>query len=218
MDQQGQTGSAEAVGVGRPPRAGGFVLGGRRVNSNSNRTTTKPKIELEAAVSLSFLASCQWLLPNKRTKGSNSASSAQPWCLHLVPENTLMSGSSLTAWPSNNSVYSSLSCLCFSPSLSLTIFDVIISKNSWKSIVPDPSLSMSLIIFLISSFLGSNPSARIATFSSFASMVPGGENIRLVLLLFGAIAVVVSVLSQRERASVGSQCNATALRHKWAKT
>lgn len=41
--------------------------------------------------------------------------------------------------------------------------------------VPEPSLSISLIIFLISSFLGSNPSARIATFSSFASMVPGSN-------------------------------------------
>ncbi len=38
--------------------------------------------------------------------------------------------------------------------------------------VPDPSLSMSEIIFLISSFLGSNPRARIATFNSLASIVP----------------------------------------------
>ena len=52
------------------------------------------------------------------------------------------------------------------------IFAVIISRNSEKSIVPDPSLSMSEIIFLISSFFGSKPSARIATFSSLASMVP----------------------------------------------
>ena len=41
--------------------------------------------------------------------------------------------------------------------------------------VPLPSLSMSLIIFLISSFFGSKPSARIATFSSFASIVPAGK-------------------------------------------
>lgn len=33
-----------------------------------------------------------------------------------------------------------------------------------------PSLSMSVIIFLISSFFGSNPSALMATFSSFASI------------------------------------------------
>ncbi|DAZ96310.1 TPA: hypothetical protein N0F65_008434 [Lagenidium giganteum] len=52
------------------------------------------------------------------------------------------------------------------------ILDVIISKNSVKSIVPEPSLSISEIIFLISSFFGSKPSARIATFSSLASMVP----------------------------------------------
>ena len=45
-------------------------------------------------------------------------------------------------------------------------------RNSWKSIVPVPSLSMSAIIFLISSFLGSKPSARMATFSSFASIDP----------------------------------------------
>jgi hypothetical protein len=35
---------------------------------------------------------------------------------------------------------------------------------------------MSAIIFLISSFLGSKPSARIATFSSLASMVPARPN------------------------------------------
>ena len=58
------------------------------------------------------------------------------------------------------------------PAHGRTIFAVIISKNSWKSMLPDPSLSMSLIIFLISSFLGSKPRARIATFSSLASMVP----------------------------------------------
>ena len=37
---------------------------------------------------------------------------------------------------------------------------------------PLPSLSASAIIFLISSFLGSNPRALIATLSSFASIVP----------------------------------------------
>mmetsp|Transcript_20203 Transcript_20203/g.24493 ORF Transcript_20203/g.24493 Transcript_20203/m.24493 type:complete len:202 (-) Transcript_20203:109-714(-) len=52
------------------------------------------------------------------------------------------------------------------------IFAVIISRNSVKSIVPLPSLSISEIIFLISSFLGSNPKALIATFSSLASIVP----------------------------------------------
>mmetsp|Transcript_28310 Transcript_28310/g.72513 ORF Transcript_28310/g.72513 Transcript_28310/m.72513 type:complete len:291 (+) Transcript_28310:217-1089(+) len=52
------------------------------------------------------------------------------------------------------------------------ILAVIICRNSSKSIVPEPSLSMSAIIFLISSFLGSKPSARIATFSSLASIEP----------------------------------------------
>jgi len=52
------------------------------------------------------------------------------------------------------------------------IFAVIISRNSEKSIVPEPSLSMSEIIFLISSFLGSKPRARMATLSSLASIVP----------------------------------------------
>eukprot|EP01033_Poteriospumella_lacustris_P010503 gene10503-gene11359 len=52
------------------------------------------------------------------------------------------------------------------------IFAVIISKNSEKSMVPEPSLSMSEIIFLISSFFGSKPRALIATFNSLASMVP----------------------------------------------
>ena len=51
-------------------------------------------------------------------------------------------------------------------------------KNSSKSMVPLPSLSMSAIIFLISSFFGSKPSARIATFSSLASIVPGRERSR----------------------------------------
>mmetsp|Transcript_22680 Transcript_22680/g.66035 ORF Transcript_22680/g.66035 Transcript_22680/m.66035 type:complete len:201 (+) Transcript_22680:523-1125(+) len=52
------------------------------------------------------------------------------------------------------------------------IFAVIISRNSEKSMVPEPSLSMSEIIFLISSFFGSKPRARMATLSSLASMVP----------------------------------------------
>jgi hypothetical protein len=52
------------------------------------------------------------------------------------------------------------------------ILAVIISKNSEKSMVPEPSLSISEIIFFISSFLGSKPRARIATLSSFASIVP----------------------------------------------
>ena len=52
------------------------------------------------------------------------------------------------------------------------ILTVIISKNSGKSMTPEPSLSTSYIIFLISSFLGSNPNALIATFSSFASILP----------------------------------------------
>lgn len=39
------------------------------------------------------------------------------------------------------------------------ILAVIICKNSSKSMVPEPSLSMSAIIFLISSFLGSKPRA-----------------------------------------------------------
>lgn len=53
-----------------------------------------------------------------------------------------------------------------------TILDVIMSRNSLKSMVPEPSLSTSAIIFLISSFLGSKPRARIATLSSLASIVP----------------------------------------------
>ena len=52
------------------------------------------------------------------------------------------------------------------------ILAVIMARNSSKSMVPLPSLSMSAIIFLISSLFGSKPRARIATLSSFASMVP----------------------------------------------
>mmetsp|Transcript_12411 Transcript_12411/g.56507 ORF Transcript_12411/g.56507 Transcript_12411/m.56507 type:complete len:201 (+) Transcript_12411:1469-2071(+) len=52
------------------------------------------------------------------------------------------------------------------------ILAVIMVRNSSKSMVPEPSLSMSAIIFLISSFLGSKPRARMATLSSLASMVP----------------------------------------------
>mmetsp|Transcript_45823 Transcript_45823/g.74772 ORF Transcript_45823/g.74772 Transcript_45823/m.74772 type:complete len:235 (-) Transcript_45823:34-738(-) len=51
-------------------------------------------------------------------------------------------------------------------------FCVIIERNSSKSIVPDPSLSTSAIIFLTSPFFGSKPNARIATFSSLESMYP----------------------------------------------
>mmetsp|Transcript_54154 Transcript_54154/g.115066 ORF Transcript_54154/g.115066 Transcript_54154/m.115066 type:complete len:211 (+) Transcript_54154:67-699(+) len=52
------------------------------------------------------------------------------------------------------------------------IFVVIIVRNSGKSTCEFPSLSISEMSLRISSFVGSNPSARIATLSSFASMVP----------------------------------------------
>ena len=54
----------------------------------------------------------------------------------------------------------------------LTILVIIISRNSWKSILPVPSLSKFPIRFFISSFVGSNPNALNATLSSFASIVP----------------------------------------------
>ena len=56
-------------------------------------------------------------------------------------------------------------------SLSL-ILVIIISRNSWKSIRPDPSLSKSPINFFISSLLGSKPRALRATLSSFDSIMP----------------------------------------------
>eukprot|EP00042_Codosiga_hollandica_P018726 m.55607 g.55607 ORF g.55607 m.55607 type:complete len:151 (-) comp48887_c0_seq4:129-581(-) len=46
------------------------------------------------------------------------------------------------------------------------------STTTETQFVLAPSLSTSAIIFLISSFLGSKPRARIATLSSFASMMP----------------------------------------------
>jgi hypothetical protein len=52
------------------------------------------------------------------------------------------------------------------------IFVIIISKNSWKSILPLLSLSKLPIKFLISSFVGVNPRALSATLSSFDSIVP----------------------------------------------
>merc|ERR1719487_1930508 len=52
------------------------------------------------------------------------------------------------------------------------ILCVIIFRNSSYPMVPLPSSSTSEIIFWISSFLGSKPSARIATFSSLASISP----------------------------------------------
>lgn len=52
------------------------------------------------------------------------------------------------------------------------ILTVITSKKSQNSITPLPSLSMSAIILFTSSFLGSNPNARIATFNSLASICP----------------------------------------------
>merc|ERR1719181_941303 len=54
----------------------------------------------------------------------------------------------------------------------LRILCVIIFRNSSYSIVPLPSSSTSDIIFWISSFLGSNPSARMATLSSLESIDP----------------------------------------------
>ena len=41
-----------------------------------------------------------------------------------------------------------------------------------KNLSPAPSLSISEIIFFISSFFGSKPSALIATFNSLTSIVP----------------------------------------------
>lgn len=55
------------------------------------------------------------------------------------------------------------------------IFTVISDRKSANVSFPLPSLSMSAIIFLISSFLGSNPRARIATFNSLMSMTPVPE-------------------------------------------
>lgn len=43
-----------------------------------------------------------------------------------------------------------------------TIFTLIMAKKSSKPMVPIPSLSISAINFLISSFFGSNPKALIA--------------------------------------------------------
>lgn len=50
--------------------------------------------------------------------------------------------------------------------ISHTIFCVIMDRKSLKSIVPVPSLSISAIIFFISSFFGSKPKARIATYGN----------------------------------------------------
>lgn len=47
-----------------------------------------------------------------------------------------------------------------------TIFCVMTARKSAKEIFPVPSLSTSPVIFLISSFFGSNPRARIATWHS----------------------------------------------------
>lgn len=59
-------------------------------------------------------------------------------------------------------------------SLSL-IFVVISSIKSANSITPFPSLSTSAISFFTSYFLGSKPSALMATLSSFESMYPEHE-------------------------------------------
>ena len=46
------------------------------------------------------------------------------------------------------------------------------SRNSWKSIFPVSSFATDEMSVRISSLLGSKPSARSATFSYFASIVP----------------------------------------------
>ena len=56
--------------------------------------------------------------------------------------------------------------------LELPILPVIISTNSSKSIVPEPSRSISAIILRTFSFFESKPSARSATWSSLVSIVP----------------------------------------------
>lgn len=58
------------------------------------------------------------------------------------------------------------------PDGKLSLSGVIISRNSGKSMAPEPSLSTSWNIFLIWSLLGSKPSARITPLSSFWSMLP----------------------------------------------
>ena len=68
-----------------------------------------------------------------------------------------------SSWSYNISIYMQ-SFRIFN--ITLTIFSVIILRKSVKSIDPEPSLSMSAIIFLISSFFGSNPRALMATCST----------------------------------------------------
>lgn len=55
--------------------------------------------------------------------------------------------------------------MCTNEYFIITIFCVITARKSVKEIFPVPSLSTSLIIFLISSFFGSNPRALMATCS-----------------------------------------------------
>ena len=103
-----------------------------------------------------------------------------PAIISLSSSSVMSSPSSVaTAFKSSNEIWPSPSvsnrAKAFSNpygvSLSL-ILVIMISKNSWKSILPDPSLSKSPINFLISSLLGSNPRALKATLSSFDSIVP----------------------------------------------
>lgn len=64
------------------------------------------------------------------------------------------------------------SSYCESFSLILVIM---MSRNSWKSMRPELSLSKFPIKFLSSSLDGSKPRARRATFNSLASIVPEPE-------------------------------------------
>lgn len=64
---------------------------------------------------------------------------------------------------SDNQTFNLRGVLAVPACKALTIFSAIILRKSPKSIVPEPPSSTSAIIFLISSFFGSNPRALMAT-------------------------------------------------------
>ena len=77
-------------------------------------------------------------------------------------------------------------------------------------IVPDPSLSMSAIMRLISSFLGSNPRARMATYIKENKKVPMNTNKYVTLSSLASIVPVPSVSNKSNASFISCFCSSVS--------
>lgn len=87
-----------------------------------------------------------------------------------------------------------------------TIFCVMTERKSAKEIFPVPSLSTSPIIFLISSFFGSNPRALIATWHSGRQRCESDAHIQrkhMIVISIQALLLYLELLDIDESGSIG---------------